>query len=60
MPTYTESEVRVALEGLLELYGLTWQEFMELGEADELAEIDSDLDFAFRALLPSLRSISAA
>lgn len=60
MPTYTESEIRDALMALLDAHDLTWDEFMELGAADELAEIDADLDFAYRALLPSLRSLSVA
>lgn len=54
MLTYTESEVRDALMALLEAHDLTWDEFVELGAADELAEIDADLDFAYGALLPSL------
>ena len=54
MPTYSESEVREALAVLLEAHGLDWHRFIELGEADELADVDPDLDFAFKALVPSL------
>ena len=55
MPVYSETEVRDSINELLGEHNLTWEEFVALGETDELVEIDSDLDFAYRALVPSLR-----
>jgi hypothetical protein len=55
MPTYSEEAVRRALDALVHAHGLDWETFVALGEADELLDISSDLDFAFRALVPSLR-----
>lgn len=54
MTTYSESAVREALDSLLDEHDLTWDEFLALGEADELMDLSSDLDFAYRALVPSL------
>ena len=55
MPTYTEAEIRAAVDALIESHGLSWDQFLELGEADELADLDPDLDFAYKALVPSLQ-----
>lgn len=55
MPVYTEADFRSALEEALTRHGLTWDEFIAAGEADELVEISDDLDFAFRAIVPTLQ-----
>lgn len=60
MPTYSEEAVRMALDALVRAHGLDWDTFMALGEADELLDISPDLDFAFRALVPSLREPTPA
>jgi hypothetical protein len=54
MPTYTESELVAALNELLKRHELIWEEFISLGEAEALAELDPDLDFAYRNLVPHL------
>lgn len=54
MPTFTEAEVRADIERLVAEAGLSWQEFLDLGAENELCEISDDLDFAYRAILPSL------
>lgn len=56
MPTYTESEVRESVVELIKKHGLTWEEFLELGEDDSLLEVSPDLDFAYRAIVPTLAS----
>lgn len=55
MTTYSEGDIRRSIEELLERRGLTWDDFLELGEADELLDVDVDLDFAYRNLVPHLK-----
>lgn len=55
MTTYSETDIRRNIEELLAQRGLTWEEFLALGEADELLDVDVDLDFAFRNLVPHLK-----
>lgn len=45
---FTEADIRRDLSRLLISHGLSWEEFCRLGEADELAEIDADLEFAYK------------
>lgn len=60
MPTYTEAEIRTELLELVERHSLSWESFVDLGESDQLADIDEDLDFAYRALVPLLRDPTSA
>jgi hypothetical protein len=55
MTIYSESDIRAGIEGLLDGHGLTWEQFIALGQSDELAYIDPDLDFAYRNLVPHLK-----
>lgn len=55
MTIYSEEEIRGAIDELLLLNDITWEEFLTLGQADELAEVDPDLDFAYRNLVPHLK-----
>lgn len=55
MTTYSEADIRAGIEELLARVGLSWDEFRTLGESDELAFVDPDLDFAYRNLLPHLK-----
>ncbi len=57
MRSYTIDEVRQKFTSLLRENGLTYNEFVELGECDEL-EVDSLLEFTYKALLPILTPLS--
>lgn len=54
---FTEADIRRDLSRLLISHGLSWEEFCRLGEADELAEIDADLEFAYKALVPHIKPV---
>ena len=41
----------------LETYGLTEEEFEQLGEADELLERSPALDFAYKAVWPLVKEL---
>ncbi len=56
MTTYSADAVRTDIEALVRAAGLTWDDFLRLGESDELLDISEDLDFAYRALVPLLNS----
>ncbi len=51
MTTYSASTIKRDIEELLREASLTWEEFIERGEADELLDISDALDFAYRALV---------
>lgn len=53
MTHYSEEEVVAAIDELLAAHDMTWDEFVALGESDELT--DPDLDFAFRYLVPHIQ-----
>lgn len=54
MPTYSAAEVRSEILRLVSEAGLSWEQFLAMGADDELCEVSADLDFAYRALVPSL------
>lgn len=58
MTIYSESDIRAGIDELLDRHGLTWEEFIALGQSDELAYLDPDLDFAYRNLVPHLKDDS--
>jgi hypothetical protein len=53
--TYPEADIVAAINELLDSEGLTWDEFIALGRDDGLADINPDLDFAYRNLVPHLK-----
>lgn len=55
MTIYSESDIRAGIDELLDRHGLTWEEFIALGQSDELAYADPDRDFAYRNLVPHLK-----
>lgn len=55
MTVYSEAEIRESIKALLDEHDLTWDDFIALGDDDELVDIDVDLDFAYRNLVPHLK-----
>lgn len=60
MRIYKRADVLAVLQDLLSSQGLTMDEFRTLGEREELIEVDEELDYAYRHLLPLTDPVDAA
>ena len=57
--TYSRDDLRAELDDRLDELSLTFDDFLELGKAGELSEIDETLAFVYHALLPALDPTAA-
>src|SRR5690606_35003203 len=57
---FNEADIRRSISRLLITHDLSWEEFIAKGEADELAELDGDLDFAYKALAAHIEPVQGA